>query len=301
MRIGIVKSTNAYTPEAYAYERELTFRQMSPELIEDEGWAPNNSRDFDLIIRFAGFIGRPLSLKVPEIHDYASLSTGRLPRLKNFLKSRFSSPPVGRVFLNDTVRIGFEFSDTVPFVLREMGVDEKFFWCRGSTNKDFDVVYCGSISGRPGLLSCIEQLCRAGIKFGLAGKATQEEIKQILKINGVYYVGPLAYTEVPNFLARGRYGLNFCPDVYPLNIQTSTKVLEYLAAGLGVISNNYEWINEHSRRYSYKYIGLHEIRSADDLDCMWPVEVSLDVAKEFDWRYILDKCNFAEFVRRLAR
>jgi hypothetical protein len=43
-------------------------------------------------------------------------------------------------------------------------------------------------------------------------------------------------------LVQARAGLNLVPAHRPYTVQTSTKVLEYLAVGLPVVSNRYPWM-----------------------------------------------------------
>jgi hypothetical protein len=54
-------------------------------------------------------------------------------------------------------------------------------------------------------------------------------------------MGPVSRDQLPEIYKNARFGLNYTPDIYPYNVQTSTKTLEYLASGLGVISNKYKW------------------------------------------------------------
>jgi glycosyltransferase involved in cell wall biosynthesis len=55
--------------------------------------------------------------------------------------------------------------------------------------------------------------------------------------------------EVPDWLLRARAGLNLMPERTPLVQQTSTKVLEYLAVGLPVLSNDYLWARQAAARW----------------------------------------------------
>ena len=53
-------------------------------------------------------------------------------------------------------------------------------------------------------------------------------------------------------------GFNFIPDIYPWNIQTSTKVIEYLSSNLTVVSNRYKWINNFSNSFEISEISFYE-------------------------------------------
>jgi hypothetical protein len=47
---------------------------------------------------------------------------------------------------------------------------------------------------------------------------------------------------------EARFGLNLMPDVYPLNAQTATKIIEYCALGMPIVSTDYKWV----RRFALK-------------------------------------------------
>jgi glycosyltransferase involved in cell wall biosynthesis len=54
--------------------------------------------------------------------------------------------------------------------------------------------------------------------------------------------GRVDHAKVPHHLRRARFGLNLVPNAVPFQHQTSTKVLEYCAAGLKVVSNACPWV-----------------------------------------------------------
>lgn len=41
-------------------------------------------------------------------------------------------------------------------------------------------------------------------------------------------MGPVNRDQLPEIYKNARFGLNYTPDIYPYNVQTSTKTLEYL-------------------------------------------------------------------------
>jgi len=50
-------------------------------------------------------------------------------------------------------------------------------------------------------------------------------------------------------LRRARYGLNLVPDRLPYSEQTSTKLLEYCAVGLPVVSTDYRWVRGFAQQH----------------------------------------------------
>lgn len=297
MNILLLHSGKAFLPEQYAYQRHLEARGHDVRiLLENDPQV--HALTPEVVYRFAGFLRHPVLAGVPEIHEYASASVGRFPRVKNWLKSLASAPAAGRVFLNEAVRSQFHFPGQVPFILRDMGADAAFFAQRGVTAKRYDLVYAGAISTRPGLLDCLIRLANGGFRIGLAGTMTDSELARITACPGIEHVGKLAANEVPAFVSQSRFGLNYCPDIYPYNIQTSTKAIEYLAADIGIVSNRYAWIDAHAERFGYRYLDVDQLRSPDDLVDVPQAVLPEDVARQFEWERLLDDAGFERFIMR---
>lgn len=295
MRILLLHPGKSFLPELGAYQRFLSGRGHSVDIVEEH--VLTSTTGADVHYRLAGFLRQPISSAVPEIHEYASASVGRWPRAKNLVKSLASTRPAGRVFLNAVVQQQFRFADGVPFLHRDMGADEGFFAQRQVHHKPFDLVYAGSISGRPGLLACIAGLAEKGFRIALAGSANAEDQAVIAALPGVTYAGRLAPADVPAFVAQARCGLNYCPSAYPYTFQTSTKVIEYLACGLGVVSNAYDWMDRHSAQHGYAYQDLIQLQSPDDLS-PWPQAILPEAqARQFEWQTLLETAGLERFIR----
>ncbi len=66
--------------------------------------------------------------------------------------------------------------------------------------------------------------------------------RQFQAFNHITVTGKVPHHEVPAHLRRARCALNLVPDQIPYSEQTSTKLLEYCAIGLPVISTDYRWV-----------------------------------------------------------
>lgn len=251
MLIGIPLSKSAYTPEAYAYESYLI--KMGHQVQLDYELDPNN----DVNIYFMGT--RPFWKKKEgsaiEIHEYQSLSTPPYAYFKNFTKKFMNKVPDGRIFLNSIVHKGLNFNDDIPYIYRDMGVDEILFQTP-SDSPLYDIVYSGSISGRIGLIDVLLKLAQ-NYKVVVVGKVTQQEQK-LLEVKNITLLGQVGRSQLPEIYRNARFGLNYTPNIYPFNIQTSTKTLEYLASGLRVISNRYNWIEVFERLHNLGIIWLDQ-------------------------------------------
>lgn len=293
MNIGITISRVAYTPEAFAYERYLTNLGHNVELQYELD--PNN----DINIYFMGL--RPFwkksKGKALEIHEYQSLSTPPHTYIKNKFKKFINSKPNGRIFLNNIVRQNLNFKDNIPYIYRDMGVENELFQ-KPSDNPTYDIVYCGSIKGRPGLIENILKLSET-FKIVVIGNISNLE-KEILNHKNITLVGTIDRASIADIYRESRYGLNYTPNIYPYNIQTSTKTLEYLAAGLDVISNKYKWSESFFSEINYQPYWLEEIILLPETST--PKRIStIDqvVIQQYSWDNILTKSNFDSFLRDL--
>lgn len=288
MYIGITLSKFAYTPEAYAYEKYL--QELGHQVQLDYELDPNN----DVNIYFMGV--RPFWKKKEgraiEIHEYQSLSTPPYAHFKNFAKKIVNKQPNGRVFLNEFVHRDLSFSDNIPYIYRDMGVDEALFQSP-SENPLFDIVYCGSIAGRNGLIEVLIRLAE-NYKVVVVGQVSDLE-SSLLKHENITILGRVERSDLPEIYRNARFGLNFTPDIYPFNIQTSTKTLEYLASGLGVISNKYFWSECFFKSINLKPIWLEEI----DQIILSQNSYHLTEIDVFSWDNILKKSNLHLFLKNL--
>lgn len=286
--IGITLKPYAYTPEAYAYEKYLSQHGWQVQL--DYTLDPNN----DINIYFMGL--RPFWKKAQgravEIHEYQSLSTPPYAKIKDYVKKMVNQKPVGRIFLNHIVHDGLQFSDSVPYIYRDMGVDDMFFQ-KPNDNPDFDIIYCGSIAGRVGLIDVLLNLAKE-YKVLVVGHVADDMLPLLSKEN-ITLAGRVDRKDLPELYRNARYGLNYTPDIYPFNVQTSTKTLEYLAAGLHVISNKYMWAENFFKEINYTPIWLNNID-------LFPIISEVDVNMvNFKWETVLYKSNFFYFIESVER
>jgi len=289
-KVGIAISKNSYTPEAFAYEKYLTDLNLKVEL--GAKLDPNN----DINIYFMGVrsFWREYKGKAKDIHEYHSLSTPPYAKVKNKVKKYINRKPHGRIFLNELIESDIGFGDNIPFIYRDMGVDEALFQIP-NPNPNYDIVYSGSISGRIGLIEILLNLAKF-YKVIVVGKVSEDE-KNILNVENITLAGMVSREELPRIYRDARFGLNFTPDIYPYNIQTSTKTLEYLASGLGVISNKYEWAEKFFEKINYQPFWLNNdtVLDSSKFDNLTGCDYS--VMKEYSWDNILTHSNFEGFLR----
>jgi len=194
----------------------------------------------------------------------------------------------------------FGFDPQARRLIRGMGAPPELLEVRRNTSTEFDVVYCGSISGRKGLIGTFGNLSARGFRIGVAGSASATDLERISRIGRLTYLGLLPVSEVSGLLAQARMGLHYFPDRYPFRNEISTKVIEYLVAGLPVISNRHPWIDEHSAQVGYTYIDLAGLPSVDKLNIPESARVDEVKARKMLWPEVLKSCGFVEFFESIA-
>lgn len=289
MKIGITLSHYAYTPEAYAYKDFLESKGHEIEL--EYRLDPNN----DINIYFMGLIPfwKKKLGKALTIHEYHSASTPPHAHLKNRLKNLVNQKPQGRIFLNQEVRDSFKFKDGVRYIYRDMGVEHSLFQ-HPNPSPLYDIIYCGSISGRKNLVEVIRNLSRS-YKILVVGSISEAD-RELLNSPNIHLYGKANRLELPDLYKNAHYGLNYTPDIYPYNVQTSTKVLEYLASGLKIISNKYYWIDNFSRAYDFSPAWIDDLNTQLDLSSHI---TNIPDIKDLVWDKILSKSNFEGFLQEI--
>jgi hypothetical protein len=102
----------------------------------------------------------------------------------------------------------------------------------------------------------LQAIHAAGRSLLLVGNVPTE-LQAQLPAN-VTCTGRVDHAQVPNHLRRARFGLNLVPNATPFQQQTSTKVLEYCAVGLRVVSNAYPWVRYFMAQHKANFYLLND-------------------------------------------
>lgn len=294
-KILIVRSAKALLPETHAYEQYLSEKGLKVVVGSDQ----ELDGSFDIMVRFMGLdtalVARKRSKNLIVVHEYVSLSSPPVARFKDFLKLHINSKPAGRIFLNEQVKQCMPFSDDVPCMFRDMGID-RMFYQKPSATPEFDIVYAGA--DRTGLRQVINQLAGLGMKILLIGEFPAGFSEQAIDKSLVHFAGKVPYRQVPSLYANCRLGLNFTPDIYPYRFQTSTKTLEYCAAGLGVISNRYPWVENFANTRNGRFLWLENIEFKNDIDQFGFI---IPGVSDLEWNQLLDRAGLGSFLLSLLK
>jgi len=262
VKIGLIKNDKAFSPEIEGYlDFFKPISQVQTAVYDNFKKADESS---DVVIVFFGFIPFWVKHGSLVIAEYASLSIGRFSFVKNVLKRLLNIRGEYYIFLNEEVRKNLFFSSRVPYSLRGMGFVKDN--CKQSLNvkKEFDFVYCGSV-GRSGVIEAILKIESLGFFIAVVGNTEKEgEVLSNVSKN-ICCFGKTSLKKSYEIMASARYGLNFTPDIFPYNIQDSTKVIEYCALGLGVVTNRYKWVNEFEERIGAKFMSFQAVDSYESV------------------------------------
>jgi len=265
----------------------------------EEGLDP---AEVDVVYRLMGLAPRWVPSPIPEVHDYASLSTGRLPRVKNALKRFGNRRPVLRSFLNPFVRAELGFTDDVPHIVRDMGVPPRFVQSRRAhwetpDASEFDLVYVGSLSPARGLRDMVENAVRQNLTILLVGEPSPEIWRAFGRSSTVEFTGRVPQDDVPELCLRAWAGVSHVPDTYPFTHQTATKILEYCALGMPVVTNSTAWSRRFQADTGARFLTLD---SWSDLssDSVHGFEYRLPARPVPTWTEVFVEADIASAIRR---
>lgn len=295
-KILFVRRQGVYLPEINAYMAFI--REKMPHVSAFESLDINHadtSENVDIVWKFMGFDRAPATDQL-VVHEYGSLSVGRFPRVKNFIKRQFTTKPALRVFLNETVRRDMKFADNVPDRLRDMGVSAHFFREFPHPNPDYDFVYAGSLNRGKMIISMLNHFKTRmkGATLLVIGTVPDEIHHAFGTTDNIIFTGRIKYEDMPEVMTRARYGLNIMPDLYPFNRQTSTKLLEYCAARMKVISTRYSWVEDFENHTGGKFFYLDQNFDHLDMAHLNDYPFATPCVEEYEWTKVIERSRVFE-------
>ena len=241
MLIHFIRNGPSYLPEIAAYCAYIQARGHQAMVHDSSSSVPASA---SVVWWFCGRVPMREAHRLRgafQIHEYASASIPPYAWLKDQMKHWTQPRPDYRIYQNGWLRERMGFADGVPQALRDMGVADYFFDAPSQTPApEFDLVYLGEMSRLLAFIPVLQAINAAGRSLLLVGDVPAELEKKLPP--NVTCTGRVDHAQVPRHLCRARFGLNLVPNAIPFMQQTSTKVLEYCAVGLLVVSNAYPWV-----------------------------------------------------------
>jgi len=257
MLIHFVHAGDAYLPELQAYAEFLQSAGHEARVHRQMETVPVNAA---VLWWMCGRVSKAVAQRFPaafQIHEYASASVPPLAWLKDYVKRWSQAVPQHRIYQNAWVRERMGFTDPVPWTFRDMGVSPDFFETPASfVEPEFDFVYLGEMQRLRHFLPVFDALAIAGRRLLLVGQVPDDLKRGLQTHANISFTGRVPHVEVPIQLRRARFGLNLVPNQLPYTRQTSTKLLEYCAAGLRVVSTDYAWVREFEQQNGARFAYL---------------------------------------------
>ena len=112
----------------------------------------------------------------------------------------------------------------------------------------------------------------------------------------IEFSGPVPQSKIPFYISTARFALNIRADVEPYNRQTSTKLLEYAACKIPVITSDLEWVRQFQRKHGGKYFYLTDDLSNFTWDNINRFEYSFPDLREFTWEQQIKRSGVLDFL-----
>ena len=241
-KIIFIHQNKAHLPEIEAYKKYFGSHGFETHDIVYQDLVKKDISSFENIILwyFMGFYPRKINAKL-VIHDYRSLSTGRIAKAKDYLKRILNFKPHLRIFLNEEVRKNFSFDDGIPYLTIDMGLPLSIVnYIDLDTKPKYDFIYVGAVSYEREIHKLIKKfIARYGDSKSLllVGMFDPKLKKEFDSFQNIIFTGKISQEEVFKFIKESGYSICIIPNKYPHSLQTPTKLLEYLALKSKIIVN----------------------------------------------------------------
>lgn len=245
---------------------------------------------YDIVWFFMGFSRYQPGNGQFIVHEYASLSTPPLARVKDLIKRQLTTRPHLRVFQNKAQSRLMRFNDAVPERFRDMGIAGHFKQ-QLEAKKQCDLIYSGSMDKSRRLEHALDIVLklRPLASIWLVGQPSVYLQQRYQHYANVRFIGSVPNSQIPALLNQAHFGLNYIPDVYPYHFQTSTKLLEYAACGLPIIGNNNSWVTNFLAQHPLPYHDLQQLT-------VWPqaedVIISPQTLASWSWQQRIADAGF---------
>lgn len=296
MLIAFTHPFKAFLPEIEAYRQFFEKHGIKTTVVHPDD---NALQRADVEWRFMGLQFRRSRTPV-LIHEYASASLPPRRNTKDFIKSRFTVKPDFRLFLNEYVRDRLSFNDTVPYGLRDMGVDGILLTENLSQKKLYDFIYVGSVTREMNMHRLLDRFTLSPLRektILVLSKDYTALQRRYSAFPNIIFKGPVQQQEVRQFISQASFAINYKPDIAPHNEQTSTKFLEYAACQVPVISSDFAWMRHFQQQYGGDYYYLQPDLSNLQWEPLNNFRYSFPDLGEWTWEKQIARSGVLEFLR----
>ncbi|KAA1039309.1 glycosyltransferase family 4 protein [Macrococcus equipercicus] len=295
INVALVHEGKAYLPEIAAYEKYLNKHpQFKAEVVSEV----KPGMDYDIVWKVMGF--DPVKTKgAVLIHEYNTLTVGKNRAIKDVVKKLFNTKPNGRVYQSEFMKDFYNFKDKAPFIFREQGIDQSYF--NVVSEKIYDFVYIGSMDESRQLDAMFEFFSKTPKWTLLLIGTPNEKLKaQYSSCENIIYTGRLEQSEIPAYASKARYGLNYVPDIYPFNEQISTKLLEYCALNLKIVTLPGRWVNNFESSSQAKFFKVKKNLSNLTAENLNQFDFITPDVRNLEWNKLLENSGLIPFLLDLS-
>lgn len=294
IKLVFLHEGKAYMPEIGAYASYLNDSgEFKVDIVSE---ADKITDDYDIVWKVMG-LDRKRNHNQALIHEYNSMTVGKNAKIKDFLKKLLNTKPDGRVFHNKEVHHVFNFKDNKPYIYRDMGINKQYFK-KYDVEKEYDFVYIGTMDPSRELHKMLEIFKKnSDLSIILIGTPNPELEKEYGDLPNVNFVGRIPYDDVPLYASKAHYGMNYIPDVFPFNKQTSTKMLEYCALNLKVVTTSYEWVNGLEKKENGKFYKLNKDLSNLTRESLEEFDFITPDLRHLEWSNLFERAELIPFIK----
>lgn len=294
MKIAFINNGKSYLPEIKAYTDYLNKRGFSAmEVYSDQ---KEVIEKFDIVWKFMGLDMKQDNKHQFYIHEYCSLSVGKLSKQKDLLKKYLNCKPTGRLFLNEELYQRMNFKDNLPYLKRDMGISHSFY--TNQDKKDYDFIYLGDTSKSRKLNNLLTNFKTQNRDQNIIviGSISNELYKNFKSADNIIFTGKINHEDVPSVASKAVYGINYVPNIFPFNIQTSTKLLEYCALGLKIITTDYNWVNQFEENRGARFLKVDEDLTNFTRDRIEKFDFYTPNVEDLRWENIFENIGLIHYI-----
>ena len=238
---------------------------------------------------------------VVKIHEYSSSSLPPLRRLKDRVKRYYNTRPDLRLFLNEYVQQQFNFRDGVPMGFRDMGITPGLLQgAQQAGDKMYDFIYCGSVTKDIRFDSVLDRFLPGASMSGhtiLVLSMNYQQLADKYRENpNIVFKGPVDHAAVGAYLQQARFAINYKPDIEPHNHQTVTKLLEYAACRVPIITSDLAWVRSFGQQYGGRFFYLAPDFSNFTMKALEEFSFQFPDLSSWTWEQQLMKSGVVKFL-----
>jgi glycosyltransferase involved in cell wall biosynthesis len=254
---------------------------------------------------FMGVDHSPRRPGIIKIHEYSSSSLPPLRRWKDRIKRYYNTQPDFRLFLNEYVQEQFNFRDGVPVGFRDMGITQGLLQgAQQVVDKEYDFIYCGSVTKDIRFDRILDRFLpgapMAGHTILILSMNFQHLAEKYGGYRNIVFKGPVGHEEVGQYLRKARFAINYKPDIEPHNHQTVTKLLEYAACRIPIITSDLAWVRSFGKQYGGRFFYLAPDFSNFTMEGVQQFSFQFPDLSSWTWEQQLRGSGVLEFLRQSA-